>query len=173
MIATVGENITLSTSLLLVETEVAERSSKADSITTSEQTAIDANGSANTPQPEKAKETEDKTAKPVKTEAAMSEPAKAKPEVKKLQQQSLDLGKDLFDNEQTDTQSDAYLAKIKQEQITEAPALDSTSDNSPDIQTKSETMSANSIIKVAVPDIGADSAKVIEILVNVGDSVSA
>ena len=173
VIATVGENITLSTSLLLVETEVAERSSKADSITSSEQTAIDANGSANTPQPEKAKETEDKTAKPVKTEAAMSEPAKAKPEVKKLQQQSLDLGKDLFDNEQTDTQSDAYLAKIKQEQINEAPALDSTSENTPDIQTKSETMSANSIIKVAVPDIGADSAKVIEILVNVGDSVSA
>ena len=147
IIATVGENITISTSLLLVETKV-ENSTASQPVET------------------------DQTELPAKTTKAKKPTAKKK--AKKIEQQSLNLGDDLFNQEQNENQSDAYLAKIKQEQIKDqAPAPDSTPVNTSDIPTKSETMSANSIIKVTVPDIGADSAKVIEILVNVGDSVSA
>ena len=154
VIATVGENITLSTSLLLVETQV-ESSTASKSVKQAQQAVEIA-------QPESTTKTSIETKKKA-----------AKKKTKKLEQQSLDLGDDLFSQEQSDNESDAYLAKIKQEQIKDqSPAPDSTSVNTSDTQTKSETMSANSIIKVAVPDIGADSAKVIEILVNVGDSVS-
>ena len=147
IIATVGENITISTSLLLVETKV-ENSTASQPVET------------------------DQVELPAKTTKAKKPTAKKK--AKKIEQQSLNLGDDLFNQEQNENQSDAYLAKIKQEQIKDqAPAPDSTPVNTSDIPTKSETMSANSIIKVTVPDIGADSAKVIEILVNVGDSVSA
>ena len=158
VIATVGENITLSTSLLLVETQV-ESSTTSKPVEQTQQ-------SVETVQPESTIKAPTET----KKKAPKAAP---KRKAKKLEQQSLDLGDDLFSQEQSDNESDAYLAKIKQEQIKDqSPAPDSTSVNTSDTQTKSETMSANSIIKVAVPDIGADSAKVIEILVNVGDSVS-
>ena len=174
VIVTVGENITLSTSLLLVETQV-------EGSTASKQVGTNNDAAKNKDQKpveviesKPAAKTPTKTKKTASKEKTAPNKAAVKKEAKKLEQQSLDLGDDLFNQKQSDNESDAYLAKIKQEQIKDqSPVPDSTSVNTSDTPTKSETMSANSIIKVAVPDIGADSAKVIEILVNVGDSVSA
>ena len=151
IIASVNENITLSTSLLLVETNVP-------------------NSTTSKPSNDKAIENQ-----------ITSAPTAATADTVKHEQQSLDLSGDLFNQKQNTAQvttNDASATKdttpVKQVQDFIKPAqTDSTSVNTSDTKTKSETMPANSIIKVAVPDIGADSAKVIEILVQVGDSVAA
>ena len=173
VIATVGENITLSTSLLLVETQVEGSTASKQVGTNNEAAKNEDQKPSEAVESKPVAKTPTKTKKAVPKEKTAPNKAAVKKQAKKLEQQSLDLGDELFDQKQNDNESDAYLAKIKQEQIKDqSPVPDSTSVNTSDTPTKSETMSANSIIKVAVPDIGADSAKVIEILVNVGDSVS-
>ena len=149
IIASVGENITLSTALLLVETEV--KSSTASKPINTQQAAKN----------HQAPESTSVTAAP--SQLNDGQPTTAKSPVKH-EQQSLDL--DLPENKSVKTQEKIAKETPKEQQP------DSTSENTPDIKPKSETMSANSIIKVAVPDIGADSAKVIDIIVSVGDSVS-
>jgi len=149
IIASVGENITLSTALLLVETEV--KSSTASKPINTQQAAKN----------HQAPESTSVTAAP--SQLNDGQPTTAKSPVKH-EQQSLDL--DLFESKSVKTQEKTAKETPKEQQP------DSTSENTPDIKPKSETMSANSIIKVAVPDIGADSAKVIDIIVSVGDSVS-
>jgi len=141
IIASVGENITLSSSLILIETRVSEPTAS----------------------------------KPI-TSTETEKEAESKTSITKQVQQSLNLYVDSSSDESTQETNEITAENIKKQEqdLTKEPAqIDSTSVTTSDTQTKSETMPANSIINVTVPDIGADSAKVIEILVKAGDSVNA
>ena len=174
VIASVGESITLSTSLLLVETNVPN-STASKPITTSSDSnkAVAPSPTANTTtSPSLSSNEPAKKAAELKKET----PKEKKPNNKKTvgvkhEQQSLDLSGDVFDREQAATH--ASSTSNQEQPSNKSASVDLISASNPDTPAKSETMPANSIIKVAVPDIGADSAKVIDILVNVGDSISA
>jgi len=87
---------------------------------------------------------------------------------KKHQQQSLNLmGGDLFESQDSSEQQNADHNEVVLTQTVASPTTEIKHQPQP-----SQTMSSSSIIEVTVPDIGADSAKVIEILVKVGDTVS-
>ncbi len=163
LIASLQENITLSTALLLLETEV--ESSTASKPLNDEEQALFASTEAEL----ESNESNDASVKDRKNKTETKV-------VKTHQQQSLDLMGDtpveqlaepdvLAESQHTQNAIDENEVVLTQK-VASAPIepLQPT-------QT-SLTMSSSSTIKVTVPDIGADSAKVIEILVNVGDQVS-
>lgn len=155
MIATLGENITLSTALLLLETEV-DGSTATPPITPVNEEAIKDNSfSADTSTASKASGKNKKLSKRAQKKAD-KKVIQTEQKSDKNDQQSLDL---LAENFQL-TQEVAPQPQPKPKQ-------------KPNTSAQSQTMSSNSTIEVTVPDIGADSAKVIEILVNVGDTVAA
>ncbi len=186
IIASAQENITLSTALLLLETEVAE--STATKPVADSTIVID-----------KAQEIEKPVSKskPVKKSTKANKKAKRKTKKqaapKKHEQQSLDLL-----GLQTETSEEVIDHEVVLDQVVEPGQVEPSqvepgqaSDASPKSATASEMnmrvsppepterelpvspiMSASSTVQITVPDIGADSAKVIEILVNVGDSVA-
>ncbi|MBL4674340.1 MAG: dihydrolipoyllysine-residue acetyltransferase [Arenicella sp.] len=87
---------------------------------------------------------------------------------KKHHQQLLDLkAGDLFGSSDSTEQQNADNNEVVLTQIAVPAAARVKNHSQPSL-----TMPSSSIIEVTVPDIGADSAKVIEILVNVGDAVS-
>ena len=127
MIVSEKENITISTALLLLETEVTSRTA---------------------------------TKPIVENQEVAEEKATNKKNNKINTQESLNLDGNGSSTEQ-----------LAEEQATETAVTPAT----PDVKSTPKTspiMSSNSIIEVTVPDIGADSAKVIEILVNIGDTVA-
>lgn len=177
LIVALHENITLSTALLLLETEVdgstasTPIASEDDVVQTTPPgniaaevalTVVEAPHSV-TPSI-KTMNSEPKEVKQTKT----TSPKREQVANKKHEQQSLDLiGGDLFESQDSPEQH----ADINEVVLTQTVAVATTeSNNQPQ---PSQIMPSNTIIEVAVPDIGADSAKVIEILVNVGDAVSA
>lgn len=133
VIAVSGENITISTALLLLETEVADSESS---------TPAPIKKEAKVDQRRSKKKTKSKTKKSKKK-------ASKKTATKEHKQQSLDL---LLDREVS-------------EPIEQTNALSDTQ------QEDSDSMSSDAKIEIHVPDIGADSAKVIEILVSPGDQI--
>jgi len=139
LIATVGENITLSTALLLLETEVEGSTATPPLTLESDNTVV-----------EPSKSNEAKTKNPKETpdpETVANENEQENPDL-------------LVENFQlTQEVAPRPKSKTKPQKKSQTPAV-------------SKTMSSNSTIEVTVPDIGADSAKVIEILVNVGDTVA-
>lgn len=142
IIATAQENITLSTPLLLLETEVAE--STASKPIADEQ--------APTPsKPVKKKAVKKKSGAKKKNKRTTK---KTQAKAKKHQQQSLDL---MGSQNETMPENNDRVSPPKPTKS--APSV-------------SPIMSASSTVQITVPDIGADSAKVIEILVNVGDSIA-
>ncbi len=178
-IVTEQENITLSTPLLLLETVVSESTASP---------YIDAGSNEGLSQPTKPSrlipgaESDDTRPSPSqgtsvgsKTEADsakhqlpkadrtsnMPNPKQSK-SVKRHEQQSLDLLAGL-DTSQSKPPAPAISERVKSKspQIT----LEQITERKP--------MSKSNVLTVSVPDIGADSAKVIEILVQVGDQVSA
>ncbi len=171
LIAVKNENITLSTALLLLEMEV-DGSTASTPISNDDDLAIQAMpqtkaqpktepASEATPKPSKSKtEPGSKPSEAITTKQSSPEPKKRKrkakrtktssKQVKQHTQQSLDLGG---------------------EGISAEPEEQQSQDNSNAIEQTSQAMSANSITQITVPDIGADSAKVIDILVSVGDTV--
>jgi pyruvate dehydrogenase E2 component (dihydrolipoamide acetyltransferase) len=166
LIAAVNEKITLSTALLLLETEVkGSTASKPINHDDDLQKVLnDIEGS-------EMRKTEDEGIKRIKPAAVKSSPSKEtkisnkKPQSvakKKHQQQSLDL--------KASASSEPDKADSNELGLTQLATSAATRVN--DHSQPSLTMPSSSIIKVTVPDIGADSAKVIEILVNVGDNVS-
>lgn len=164
LIASKNEGITLSTALLLLETEVdgstastpiscdevdnigvneaAEEASNSVNLNASD-IAPKADTSTNSVDPEEKKKTSP-------NQKSKRRAKKAETQVKQHTQQSLDLGDgDIF----------------------QEPEETRHQDNSNAIKQTSQAMSSNSITQITVPDIGADSAKVIDILVAVGDTV--
>jgi len=136
IIAVQGENITISTALVLLETEVEDTSSKQSE--------------------EIVKESVDQNAKPIKKAKTKKKTSKKNSKKKnasrsKHRQQTLDL---LLDDESNETQNH----------------IDSDSDNKPSKNEDTKPMSSDTI-EIHVPDIGGDTAKVIEILVQLGDQV--
>ena len=127
MIVSEKENITISTALLLLETEVKSRTA---------------------------------TKPIVENQEVAEEKATNKKNKKTNTQESLNLDGNGSSTEQ-----------LAEEQATETAVTPTTNDVKSTPKT-SPIMSSNSIIEVTVPDIGADSAKVIEILVNIGDTVA-
>ena len=141
IIAVKGENITISTALVLLETEVEGTSSK--------QTEEVAKESANqnTKQIKK-----DKTKKKTSKKKTSKKNSKKKNASRsKHRQQTLNL---LLDDESNEAQNH----------------IDSDSDNKPSKNEDTKPMSSDTI-EIHVPDIGGDTAKVIEILVQLGDQV--
>lgn len=172
MIATVQENITISTALLLLETK-NNKPSASKPITETEQ-------SPKVNDSEKLKQTTTSSKKSKKA-------SKKKTSIKQHQQQSLDLLETPVDDA-NDTPNEVHAADNKDDNevvLTNKVSSSTISSESNKKQkksptesptespTKSPTMSSSSTIKITVPDIGADSAKVIEILVNKGDTVAA
>ncbi len=158
LIATVQENITLSTALLLLETEVsgstASRPINPDNEIDTQRESEPLKNTQQLAQP--------KSAKPTKK-------AKSKKVVKKKhEQQSLNLAAgDLFEPNNPTEKKNPDDNEVVLTQTVEPPTAKVNHPSQPSL-----TMPSSSIIEVSVPDIGADSAKVIEILVNVGDTVS-
>ncbi|MBT8114652.1 MAG: 2-oxo acid dehydrogenase subunit E2, partial [Arenicella sp.] len=170
VIAHVGENISLMTPLVLLETEV-EESSASEPISNSDESKPDAAGSKRT-RKQKAKQKKQNNKKINKGSKKNKNKSAAK---KSSQQQSLDLSGDGStqnqDAEQETERTQDTVEKSTQSVSTTnqqpAATTDSSDGDSP-TQTPSNSMSD---IQVSVPDIGGDSAKVIEILVNVGDQI--
>ena len=164
IIASLNENITLSTSLLLLETTVSGSTASKP---------IDVDSSNSKSSNDDAINVEDETAVE-KTPSEAKKPRKKRntKTVKQHQQQSLDLlGDNLPEPTQSAQPSDIENANDTTEVVLTQKAPPATIEPPQPTQT-SLNMPSNTIIAVNVPDIGADSAKVIEILVNVGDSVS-
>ena len=197
MIATVHENITLSTALLLLETKVSGSSARKSSTDEPQQVAPNkatekskesapsskksAPATANEKkEPLIIKEAQHASAKPAKKSKIAEQTIGA---VKKQhKQQSLNLngaesGSVQNESKHTDQTASESQQQQKEVELTQivtppsSPAIQNTKKTSPTM-TSSANKSSSSSIEISVPDIGADSAKVIEILVNVGDSVS-
>lgn len=164
-----GENISLMTPLVLLETEV-EKSTATPPISQDDESEGSlqqaAEDEANAPSAvnneaqeiKKAKKTKAKKAKKAKKKNKQAKNAKknAKQAKAEVQQQTLNLGDETLDvvaevDAQT-TQRETKHSNIKQ------PAANASSNMSDS--------------KITVPDIGIESAKVIEILVSVGDQVA-
>lgn len=151
IIATVEENISILTPLILLETEIE------DSVTTPTIEPVKASPANKKPSVGKKKK-----AKTIQQDKHSTKPqtkiSKSKKKLNKAlenvaekihEQQSLDLG-------------------LQTSKVTDADKEPDTP--SPSLETKENTTMSN--IQVTVPDIGADSAKVIEILVATGDQIS-
>lgn len=178
------ENITLSTALLLLETEVATSTAtppiNAELETEPvgvepiqpEQVAQDLQNVEVKEAPAAArnssKQSKKKSGKKTKKSQKMSKHNQTN-SVKVHKQQSLDLLAALDDipnlseaaqaASQTESDRNSLNSSVAQEHQVEP--------------TESNSMSDNTLLTINVPDIGADSAKVIEVLVNVGDQVDA
>jgi len=158
LIATVQENITLSTALLLLETEVSGSTASRPISPDNEANTVREGG-----QQESAKQLAQlKPTKPTKK-------AKSKKVIKKKhEQQSLNLAAgDLFEPNNPTEKKNPDDNEVVLTQTVAPPPAKVNYPSQPSL-----AMPSSSIIEVSVPDIGADSAKVIEILVNVGDTVS-
>ena len=178
LIATLQESITLSTALLLLETEVESSTASQpievnDDDTQSE--TVNENESHNS-EPSKSKIDDVQTSpqpdtkqNPLMPEEERNADKKSKKVVKKKhEQQSLDLmAGDLFESNDSKEQQNVDDSEVVLTQVVTPVNADINNHSQPSL-----TMPSSSIIEVTVPDIGADSAKVIEILVNIGDSVS-
>lgn len=187
MIVTLGENITLSTPLLLLETEVEGSTAsppiipvddrkvvsakKAKTQTDIESTDIQAKPTKNPDKPAKAS----KLGKKSKTKKSKrSNIQKAAEKAKKHQQQMLNLSDQVHNDNDENAQGESEPSTEASQQAPlqrEAATSTSVIDNNHNAK-QSQPMSASSTVKVSVPDIGTDSAKVIEILVQIGDQVS-
>jgi pyruvate dehydrogenase E2 component (dihydrolipoamide acetyltransferase) len=186
MIARVDENITLSTPLLLLETEV-EGSTATPPITpvddrkvkaAKDQSTQTSSQAAETKAKSKTKTEQTKTTKSAaenqKKKSKKSNIQKAAEKAKKHQQQMLNLSEQANDNKLKKSQGKSNPSTDVSEQTAPKNALES----SPSVIDKnhkakqSDSMPASSTVKISVPDIGTDSAKVIEILVNIGDQIS-
>jgi len=147
VIADVKENISISTPLILLETEVEQASSKAEVVepesSSAEEDSASDSSESNT-EPVKKKKASKKKVTKKKAKKKLAKKPKSKPDSKTHKQQSLDL---MLDKQAHETET------------TQASTEDIT------------TMSNDAVIEISVPDIGTDSAKVIEILVQVGDQV--
>ena len=168
IIAMIGENISVMTPLILLETEVEgstatapiniddssmqEPSANQDPSANKEPSA-DKEPSAN--QEPAASKNDTQKEKPVKDKKKKAKKKAKKKTKKKHQQQSLNLDPDSNDNDDA-IDEDSFTPSTKTEPDT-TPVLPET-----------KTMSN---IKVTVPDIGADNAKVIELFVAVGDQI--
>ena len=187
LIATLQENITLSTALLLLETKVSG--------STASQPLVEA--------PLKSKAVEVSATSPVSVKKEPSETLENRTETqsktirsnnkvtkKQHEQQSLNLMEMSSSSEYKEpTSSTKAIEQKNKEQKKQIPQLNDQHEQQEVVLTQtvtppkppavkntqktSPTMSESSSINIIVPDIGADSAKVIEILVNIGDSVSA
>ncbi len=155
LIASLQENITLSTALLLLETQV-------ESSTASKPLSVDEQSSTESIGGDAAVENNSNNTK--------------KKVVKTHQQQSLDLMGDSPIEQQVEPEVLAVSQSTKnatdENEVVLTQKVASPPLESPQTTQTSLTMSSSSTFKVTVPDIGADSAKVIEILVSVGDQVS-
>ncbi len=167
------ENISLSTPLLLLETTVekstattpinvnAEQEEAAIEPIEPEQVAqdlepVEIEETLAPPPPAPVKKKAKKKTKKVSKKATQSQNAKVH------KQQSLDLMAGLDD---TTNSTEAPISAPQPEPVkAQAHHVETTESNS---------MSDNTLLTINVPDIGADSAKVIEILVNVGDQINA
>ncbi len=108
------------------------------------------------------------TSKRASKDAETAEKKQQQMATKKHQQQLLDLkAGDLFESKDSTEQLNADNNEVVLTQIAVPTAAGVKNHSQPSL-----TMPSSSIIEVTVPDIGADSAKVIEILVNVGDAIS-
>lgn len=225
IIVDVGENISLMTPLLLLETEVekgsapysqenppaaeavdqlagedvSESADKGAGADTDEKTLADESKSAQaTPESGKANEDDQqpvaKTAEATKKTSVYSQP-KASKSAEKHQQQSLNLdGADDHTepqampqakpqampqssaSEKPDAGDDRQDAKVQKNAKAVAGAAgsaeaDKEQNEEPNRSTEKHTSNDMSETTITVPDIGADSAKVIEIFVNEGDSI--
>ena len=150
IIATAQQSITVSTPLILLETEVADHARRDNNPSDSKQPG----GNPAPAAADTSKKKQSKARKKTKKKTA-----------KKHEQQSLDLlgnaAKEVVLNQVIDPDE-----PITSEHAAGNPSSGGSNAVSP-------TMSASPTIQITVPDIGADSAKVIDILVKVGDSVSA
>lgn len=150
IIATEQENITLSTPLLLLETVVKERTASKPVAEPSE------SGSA------------DQTRPPVQpTETQRPAPTNRGNDHKRHEQQSLNLS--------GETSKEIVLDQVVESPSTKIETVSQPDVTQPDVTSKptvSKSMSNSETIEISVPDIGADSAKVVEILVQVGDQIA-
>jgi len=174
IIASVHENITLSTALLLLETEVAGSTASTPIVQDNELSSVKAPPNDQNKLVSKEKVTSKQAVKTPVAQKPNSKPIKSKsnkstskaqtkqPPHKKHEQQTLDLLGDPIES------SAQEPVKPSPKQVKLAKQQTPSNNRQPIVN---QTMSS-SIIQVTVPDIGADSAKVIEILVQVGDTVS-
>ncbi|MFQ3245263.1 MAG: pyruvate dehydrogenase E2 component (dihydrolipoamide acetyltransferase) [Arenicella sp.] len=201
LIVGLHERITLSSALLLLETEIGEsttsmpinvdddsaeaarsnNNSVADiSIRDTESTEIESADDRRRPteqqvlaQQEVQRDVERlskrlATSKRASKDAETAEKKQQQMATKKHQQQLLDLkAGDLFESKDSTKQLNADNNEVVLTQIAVPTSASVKNHSQPSL-----TMTSSSIIEVTVPDIGADSAKVIEILVNVGDAIS-
>jgi pyruvate dehydrogenase E2 component (dihydrolipoamide acetyltransferase) len=198
IIVSVNENITLSTALLLLETEVTgSTASKQIEHDDDFQLSSSITGEISSTEPtekdkqlatpiEAVKTADRKTVinseqtvqdrkiipdnarvEALKNNEAAS-PMNKKVAKKKHQQQSLDLiGSDLFESTDSSSDREAHTNEVVLTQKAHPAEIQEDNHTQPSL-----VMPTNSSIEITVPDIGADSAKVIEIFVNVGDLVA-
>jgi len=155
MIALVGENISVMTPLLLLETEV-EGSSATPPL--SDVTESEVVGD----RPESETKQEVKEVKAEVKKAPAQKKAASKSDIKTHKQQSLNLNGDEPPVLTEEVKVETAVTKKKQ-------AVSEQDESQQHATGKSTTMSN---IQIIVPDIGTDEAKVIEIFVNVGDSIA-
>jgi len=155
MIALVGENISVMTPLLLLETEV-EGSSATPPL--SDVTESEVVGD----RPESETKQEVKEVKAEVKKAPAQKKAASKSDIKTHKQQSLNLNGDEPPVLTEEVKVETAVTKKKQ-------AVSEQDESQQHATAKSTTMSN---IQIIVPDIGTDEAKVIEIFVNVGDSIA-
>lgn len=159
IIVSAQESITLSTALLLLETKVSGPTASRpitdhSNIEVSHESASDVD-----------------TMKPVEALKETSQKIEINPPVLN-DQTSFNLDSGRKENTTNETITPAGKMEKAPEVVLTQTVTTHTDSAVKNILKKSPTMPSSSI-EVTVPDIGADSAKVIEILVNVGDSVAA
>lgn len=149
LIATEGENISLMTPLILLETQI-EASTATRPITDQDSLANE----------QKASDTQ-----PESSEAEPA-PSETQPELNEVKPESVTKKKKTTANSRKQT---SEASKHQQPlDLGDDTIPDQTSNTNP----SASTAMTQSIIPISVPDIGGNSAKVIEILVSVGDNVS-
>ncbi|MFT6031809.1 MAG: pyruvate dehydrogenase E2 component (dihydrolipoamide acetyltransferase) [Arenicella sp.] len=179
IIASLSESITISTALLLLETEVEGSTAstpidvddglkKVDSMTKQAIDVIDSRNIATKEIVEPELEKVAIEAPEVPRRAKMKGVKQQKIAKKTHQQRALDLtAEDSFGSTVSTEQQNSDNNEVVLTQTAATTVAKPKSHSQP-----SQPMPSISIFEVTVPDIGADSAKVIEILVNAGDTVS-
>ncbi|MFT6046678.1 MAG: pyruvate dehydrogenase E2 component (dihydrolipoamide acetyltransferase), partial [Arenicella sp.] len=178
-----GENISVMTPLLLLETEVAG-STATPHITASQESesnkkvAVDKPVKKTSTKKTKAKKKKTKIDRSVKAEPIRAEPAQLELSQAEIsaQQQSLGLAVKQKQKDKlrlSQATNDTPLDNIERSTV-KGSDKQSISDTSEQPITKAESNMSNNTqtTKITVPDIGGDNAKVIELHVKVGDFVS-
>ncbi len=148
------QNITLSTPLLLLETEV-------DGSTATPPIGINDTGHKPT-----------SVSKPPYQSSVKAPPQPEPAKQRRHEQQSLDLLVGL--NETGSNENHNQKTNTPQRAIQHAEPSEPASTHASKVDTnENRSMPDSNLITISVPDIGADSAKVIEILVQVGDEIAA